>query len=221
MAQRKRSATTGGATIALDAVTYYYFRDEVIEALPRDAQLMMLEFGLAVTMDSDGNTRTWMSEGIPGSTQESSVSALWDTLCSTDRLVGYNLLAFDLPLLYFETVLAARQRPGWPTAMIIDLFAAIRNATGRAYPLQDVAYATLGRGKSTSLPQSAEWLRQGETQRVADYCALDVALSRDLYAHILTGEPLILPRRETYEENHGFRLWLDDRGHWQRLEPIF
>ncbi len=209
-----------GTMITLDVATYYYFRDDVIQSLPREAQIMMLEFGLAVTVDAEGNTRTWYDEGIPGTTRDMGVSALWDTLCTTDTLVGYNIRAFDLPLLYFETVLAVDHRPGWPTAHIVDLFATIRAATGKEYPLQYVANATLGRGKSTTLQQSAEWLRKGETQLVAEKCAQDVSLTRDLYLQVLAGEPIVLPRLDTAGTHSGYRLWIDRLGNWTRLEPF-
>ncbi len=210
---------TAQSTLVVDAATYYSLHDELIKMLPKEAQLMALEFGLASTVNGQGEAQTWLSDGIPGSTRETGIVALWELLCDAEMLVGYNILAYDLPILYFETVLVAGHRTGWPTATVVDLFAAIRSATGRSYSLHDVAHATLGRRKSTSTRQSAEWLRKGETQLVAEYCALDVRLCFDLYQHILADKPLILPRRESEHEPHGYRLWLDQYGHWLRLEP--
>ncbi len=215
---KKRSKSTG-VTITLNSATYYSFQDDVIRPLPREARLMMLEFGLAVTMDGSGTTHTWFSEGIPGSAKETGIEALWELICAADTLVGYNIRAFDLPLLYFEAVLHVGHRTGWPTAQTIDLADAVRSASGRDYALHDIAQATLGRGKTTSVQFSAELLRKGETQKVAENCSLDVALMRDLYLHTLAGQPLILPQRETLQETTGFRLWLDEQGIWTRLEP--
>lgn len=218
--EQQRSSVNGN-TLVFDVATYYAFQDRVVKALPREAQIMMLEFGLAVTMDSDGNIQTWMSEGIPGSTRETGIAALWERLCAAETLVGYKILSFDLPLLYFEVTLATEHRAGWPPATMIDFYDAIRRATGRDYTLQEVAQSTLGRGKSVTLQQTAEWLRRGETQRVAESCTLDVALTRDLYRHVLSGQPLILPPRAIREELEGFLLWIDRVGKWTRLEPAY
>lgn len=217
----EQPTTMTGNALVFDVATYYSFQDRVVKALPKEAQIMMLEFGLAVTMDSVGNVQTWMSEGIPGSIRETGIAALWERLCVAEILVGYKILSFDLPLLYFEVTLATEHRTGWPPSTIVDFFDAIRRATGREYTLQEIAQATLGRGKSATLQQTAEWLRRGETQRVAESCTLDVALTRDLYLHTLSGQPLILPPRISRDEMEGFLIWIDRQGKWTRLEPAY
>src|SRR5262245_54190195 len=99
--------------------------------------------GLAVSWDAQYDFRTWRAEQAPG---------LWEALLEADRILGYNILAFDLPIVYTEALRQARPSagtsrvPAHPSTMrgtVFDLFDLIRRMTGRWYPLQTLVLENL------------------------------------------------------------------------------
>ena len=52
---------------------------------------------------------------------------------------------------------------------------------GRRLKLDNVAEATLGRGKSGEGLKAMEWWKAGEVDKVRAYCLDDVVLTRELY----------------------------------------
>jgi hypothetical protein len=190
--------------IYLDIETEKFFGDPELANMPREAQIMAIPFRLAVT---DGpSSETWLANDA---------AELWRLLCLPDRIVvGFNIQQFDLPIIYRAADVSV---PSWPRA--IDLFEQIKNATGRWVKLGDVAQATLGRSKTADGKQAAQWLRDGEIEKVVAYCQQDVQLVKDLHELTLRGEPLILPPLLTkYKHEHEIRLWLDQAGQWSRYE---
>jgi hypothetical protein len=204
--------------VTFDIETLTWFDD--LPALPREAQLMMMQFGLAVAVLNDeyGNveTRTY------GIGQDRPARDLWSLLCKADQIVTFNGLKFDLPISYLEAMFDEGVHLPWPQARQIDLFDSINRATGRWYSLNDLALATLGREKSADGRKAAQWLKSGEPALIAecvDYCRLDVELTRALWLHACGEQkPLILPAREKKREAHGYRLWLDLDGEPVRME---
>ena len=47
--------------------------------------------------------------------------------------------------------------------------------------LESVASATLGSGKSADGLQALQWWREGEIEKIAEYCTEDVRVTRDLF----------------------------------------
>jgi hypothetical protein len=205
-------------TLIFDIETTSWFDD--LPAAPREAQLMMMEFGLAVAVliDDQGTATT----NTYGAGQQLGIVELWDEICAAHTVVTFNGLQFDLPICYQEAALATQVRPPWPEGQQIDLWASIKDATGRWYSLNEVALATLGREKSASGRQAAEWLKSGDPALIArcvEYCTLDVELTQALWYHACVRRlPMLLPAREKRREQHDYRLWLDGAGRPERLE---
>jgi len=109
---------------------------------------------------------------------EENLETLWPLLEETDALVGYNSNHFDIPLLnkYYEGSLFSFKS--------IDLMKTIQESLGRRIGLDAVASATLGTAKSANGLQAVEWWRQGEKQKVVDYCIQDVKVTKDLFDHM-------------------------------------
>lgn len=193
-----------------DIETLDFFADDHIKALPRDQQLAAIRFGCAVTYDSRTDEwREWTADQVVD---------LFETLIWASPLAGWNTVGFDWPIIIANAKAAGR----WPleieteTVTHIDLFAEIRRTTGRWYKLEDVAQATLGRGKLADGQMAAEWLRSGDpelVQKAMAYCRHDVQLVVDLHARLLAGEPLILPPRTARQELNEIRWWLDRHEH--------
>jgi len=102
---------------------------------------------------------------------------LWPLFEHADALVGYNSDHFDIPILN-------KYYPGdLTTIRSIDLLKEVKKSLGRRLRLDNLAEATLGRGKSASGKQAGEWWAQGEREKVRDYCLDDVKITLELYEY--------------------------------------
>lgn len=107
---------------------------------------------------------------------EKDIPALVTELKSAGRVVGFNLKGFDYEVL---RPYAPEERLQFlPTLDIMDdLF---RQLSFRV-SLDSVARATLGDTKSASGVQAVEWWRAGEMEKLAEYCKVDVDVTRRIY----------------------------------------
>ncbi len=107
---------------------------------------------------------------------EEDVSELIVELKTGGRVIGYNLKGFDYEVL---RPYAPNERLQFlPTLDIMeDLF---RTLSFRP-SLDSVAKATLGQTKSADGLQAVQWWRSGEKQKLAEYCKLDVDVTRRIY----------------------------------------
>ncbi|QSH39451.1 ribonuclease H-like domain-containing protein [Candidatus Kaiserbacteria bacterium] len=104
---------------------------------------------------------------------------LWKYIESADMLIGYNSDHFDIPLLN-------KYYPGDLTHIkSLDLLKEIHGSLGRRIKLDSVAKATLGTQKSGNGLQAIKWWRDGERQKVIDYCIQDVKVTKDIYDYAL------------------------------------
>ncbi len=106
---------------------------------------------------------------------EEDLPKLWPILEQTDILVGYNSDHFDIPLLnkYYHGDLSR--------ITSIDLLREIKNSLGRRLKLDSVAEATLGVKKSGNGLEAITWWKNGDIDRVREYCLKDVRITKELY----------------------------------------
>jgi DNA polymerase III epsilon subunit-like protein len=99
-------------------------------------------------------------------------------LTETDRLIGFNLKHFDLPVLepYLQEVRLEK-------ITVTDLYEEVTNFLGHRVGLDALARATLGVSKSGHGLEALEWFRQGRVEDVKKYCLDDVRITRDLYEY--------------------------------------
>lgn len=126
--------------------------------------------------------------------EESELPALWKVLESTDILIGFNSDHFDTPLLdkYYPGDLLQIKS--------VDLMKEIQKGLGRRIGLDAVAEATLGIGKSGHGLQAITWWKQGEIQKIKDYCQQDVKVTKDLYDFGLKNGYLCYPQDGTIKK---------------------
>lgn len=110
---------------------------------------------------------------------EENLPKLWPTLEKADLLIGYNSDHFDIPLLnkYYPGDLAAIKS--------LDLMKEIQKVLGRRIKLDSIASATLGDRKIANGALATVWWRQGEKQKVVDYCLDDVRITKAIYEYAL------------------------------------
>lgn len=130
-------------------------------------------FGLsvAVTWDAANGYREWF---------EPEAGRLIGELSAFDRIVTYNGLRFDLPVLSAYGDVRELHKKS------LDLLQDLRRRLGFRVSLQNLARATLGKGKTASGLEAVKWWRSGDPalrQRVVDYCRMDVEILREIVAH--------------------------------------
>ena len=96
----------------------------------------------------------------------------------TDSLViGFNLDAFDMPVLSAELGDWVLDLP------TLDLLKLVQQSLGHRLSLDALAVATLGRSKTGSGLEALELYRQKEWDKLKEYCLEDVKITKDLFEH--------------------------------------
>jgi len=121
--------------------------------------------------------------------EEKDAEKLIEVLKSSDLVVGFNQIRFD-----YE-VLRAYSGFDFRTLNSYDMRVHITKALGHRLKLNSVAAGTLGATKSADGLQSLEWWKNGEHEKVAEYCRKDVEVTRDLFFHILDKGYLLFEKR--------------------------
>ncbi len=107
---------------------------------------------------------------------EKDAAALVAELKSADRVIGFNILNFDYEVL-------KPYAPGENLRAIrsTDMLQDIHKALGFRLSLDSIAKATLDATKSADGIKSVEWFRNGELDKVAQYCKADVDITRRIF----------------------------------------
>ncbi len=109
--------------------------------------------------------------------EEHELPQLWTRLEHAERIIGYNTVGFDLPVMNNYYSGDFLKFPG------LDILQEIQKALGFRLKLDDVAKATVGHQKSGHGLQAVEWWKQGEIQKIKDYCLQDVKVTKDVYEY--------------------------------------
>ncbi len=106
---------------------------------------------------------------------EEELSKLWPILEKADMLIGFNSNHFDIPIL-------DKYYPGdLKKIKSLDILTEVKNSLGRRIKLDTLAEATLGRNKTGNGLEAIKLWRNGEIQKVRDYCIEDVRITKDIY----------------------------------------
>jgi DEAD/DEAH box helicase domain-containing protein len=96
-------------------------------------------------------------------------------LCEERLVVGYNIRGFDLPVMVPYGLDPKKLD-------VFDIMYDLEALTRQRYlKLDYVAKGTLGLGKSADGLQAVEWWKQGQIQKIIDYCTQDVKVTRDVF----------------------------------------
>lgn len=107
---------------------------------------------------------------------EKDVPQLIEELKSATKVIGFNLRGFDYQVLQPYT--PETRFASLPT---LDLLLDLQKLLGFSISLDSIASATLGTKKSADGVQSVEWYRNGELDKVAEYCKMDVDITRQVF----------------------------------------
>jgi DEAD/DEAH box helicase domain-containing protein len=106
---------------------------------------------------------------------EKDVTTLIADLKVADRVIGFNLLKFDYPVLKFYT------QERLSDLATLDLLEDVYNKLGFRLGLDALASATLGAKKSADGLAAIRWFREGKIDQLIAYCRDDVAITKQLF----------------------------------------
>ncbi|MEK6751896.1 MAG: ribonuclease H-like domain-containing protein [Chloroflexota bacterium] len=107
---------------------------------------------------------------------EQDVPALIAELKSATKVIGFNLIGFDYRVL--QPYSPETRFASLPT---LDLLLDLQKILGFRISLDTIASATLGASKTADGIQSVRWFRNGDLDKVAEYCKADVDITRRVY----------------------------------------
>ena len=107
---------------------------------------------------------------------EQEAAALVAELKSADHVIGFNILNFD-----YEVLRPYAPNVNFHSIRSTDMLQDIYRALNFRLSLDSVAKATLGATKSADGVQSVIWYRNGELDKVAEYCKSDVDITRRIH----------------------------------------
>lgn len=111
---------------------------------------------------------------------ENELGELWPIMASAKRIIGFNSVKFDVP------VLAPYAPPDKSLGRLphFDIMQHVRSALGHSLGLAHLGEHTLGRGKTDIGTNAVLYWNEHTKESLAKlkyYCEADVALTRDLY----------------------------------------
>ena len=106
---------------------------------------------------------------------EHELPQMFATLEVGGRIIGYNSIGFDMPVLnnyYAGDLLKLPQ---------LDILQHIEKSLGYRIKLDDVAAATIGTRKSAHGLQAVAWWKEGKIHEIREYCLQDVKVTKEVY----------------------------------------
>lgn len=106
---------------------------------------------------------------------EDELKYLWPILEKADRLIGFNSLHFDLPVLnnYYLGDLSQIAH--------LDILQQVKDSLGMRIKLDNIAQATLDMAKSADGLQAVRWWKEGKIDEIKKYCEQDVRVTKEIY----------------------------------------
>ena len=100
------------------------------------------------------------------------------------KLLGHNIIAFDLPALRDSMdIYCVRKYLEDKENRCIDTSALVMKTSGKRVHLDNLVKCTLGSGKSANGLQAVDWWHEGKYTDIAKYCLMDSQLTYDLWKH--------------------------------------
>jgi len=122
--------------------------------------------------------------GVTWSTERNDFAVYWEQdvqgliteLKTADRVIGFNIISFD-----YRVLQPYAPDENFRVFRSVDMLQDIFRTLGFRISLDSIAKATLGATKIADGIKSVEWFRDGELDKVAEYCMVDVDITRRVY----------------------------------------
>ena len=132
----------------------------------RDASRLLLACGVTWSTERNDFAVYW----------EKDAAALVAELKAADRVIGFNILYFD-----YEVLRPYAPNVNFRSFRSVDMLQDIQRILNFRLSLDSIARATLGTTKTADGLQSVQWFREGELEKVAEYCKSDVDITRRVH----------------------------------------
>ena len=140
---------------------------------------------IGIIFQEVGSEREWCEAGPD---EAALLQQFWAAIRPDDRIIGHNVLGFDLPYLQARTVVCQVEPSRrfdlrrYSTDPVYDTMQVWANWDRQKFPKLETLAAALGlEGKSGSGDQVAKWFEDNDWGRIKEYCMQDVRLTRDIY----------------------------------------
>ena len=137
---------------------------------------------VTVTWDEENDFRTWL---------ENDVDELVKELERADKVIGFNNIRFDNEVLSAYVLNAHELLDKRSFDMLADIY----NRLGFRVSLDNLCIATLDKSKSGKAEDALIWFRQGQIEKVVEYCKKDVELMRELFRFGVEHNYICYPNR--------------------------
>jgi len=106
---------------------------------------------------------------------EDKAEAFINRLEGAKCIIGFNNVGFD------NKVITGYRIPDFGKTMVFDMLADVFATTGRRFSLDNLAGATIGAAKTADGLQALEWYKNGEMEKIIEYCKMDVEVTKNLF----------------------------------------
>jgi DEAD/DEAH box helicase domain-containing protein len=147
----------------------------------------------ALMVDESGNYESGSYVGF----FENEISGLWPIMEKADRIIGFNVIEFDLP------ALSVYYQGDFSRFSVLDIMAEIEKVVSHRISLQAVATATLNEGKSADGLSAVRYWREGRLDELAKYCRQDVEVTAKVFEYGVKNGHLIFKNKWNEEKKVG------------------
>ena len=109
--------------------------------------------------------------------EEKDLKFFEEMMKNSERVVGFNIKSFDLPVLQPHLSLDTKALPA------LDMMDDVVSGVGFRVSLDNLCKTTLGAGKIADGLDAVKWWKEGKIDEIKKYCTEDVRLTRDLYEY--------------------------------------
>ena len=109
--------------------------------------------------------------------EQDALPEMFRLLAQAELVVGFNILGFDYTVLQPFADIRLKDLP------TLDMLTQVHRQLGRRVSLDNLAQATLNAGKSADGMAALRWWQEGKLERLAEYCRMDVDITRRLYLY--------------------------------------
>jgi DEAD/DEAH box helicase domain-containing protein len=124
---------------------------------------------------------------------ENELGKLEEIFRQSDLLIGFAVKRFDLPVL--EKYFSSEGGFNLYNIPYFDILEKIEQSLGRRVKLDDLAKANLGVGKTGFGLEAIEFYKNGEMEKLKDYCLNDVKITKELYEMLKKEGHLWIPKK--------------------------
>lgn len=136
---------------------------------------------------------------------EDNIPHFIDLLTSTNLVVGFNIEGFDYKVLSRYTDIDLWALPTF------DLLSHLHATLGHRVSLDTLAQANFGRSKLADGIEAIRWFKEGESEKIIEYCRDDVEITQKLFHKGCEDGAL------HYLSIYGTELLTADTSHWSGI----